>query len=141
MTENLRRRIVVAKEKERVEAELAMAREVQNQLFPKDVPFTKSLELTGVCSPARMVSGDYYDFMALPNEGLAFAIGDVAGKGISAALLMATIQSTMRTQLSAANGSPLVRLSAARVGATPKRQLHATTSPGKYAPILFALYD
>ena len=54
-----------------------------------------------------MVSGDYYDFMALPDDGLAFAIGDVAGKGISAALLMATIQSTMRTQLSAANGSPL----------------------------------
>ncbi len=48
-----------------------------------------------------MVSGDYYDFMALPGNALAFAIGDVAGKGISAALLMATIQSTMRTQLSA----------------------------------------
>ena len=100
MTENLGRLIVVAKEKERLESELAIAREVQNQLFPKDVPFTKTLELKGVCNPARMVSGDYYDFMALPDDSLAFAIGDVAGKGISAALLMATIQSTMRTQLS-----------------------------------------
>jgi phosphoserine phosphatase RsbU/P len=141
MTENLGRLIVVAKEKERLESELAIARDVQNQLFPKDVPFTKSLELKGVCSPARMVSGDYYDFMALPNEGLAFAIGDVAGKGISAALLMATIQSTMRTQLSAANGSPLVRLSAAKMVATLNRQLYATTSPEKYATFYFALYD
>jgi sigma-B regulation protein RsbU (phosphoserine phosphatase) len=141
MTENLGRLIVVAKEKERLESELAIARDVQNQLFPKDVPFTKSLELTGVCSPARMVSGDYYDFMALPNGGLAFAIGDVAGKGISAALLMATIQSTMRTQLSAANGGPLGRLSAAKMVATLNRQLYATTSPEKYATFYFALYD
>ena len=66
MTENLGRLIVVAKEKERLESELAIAREVQKQLFPKDVPFTKTLELKGVCHPARMVSGDYYDFMALP---------------------------------------------------------------------------
>ncbi|MCX6626643.1 MAG: SpoIIE family protein phosphatase [Candidatus Solibacter sp.] len=141
MTQNLGRLIVVAKEKERLESELAIARDVQNQLFPKDVPFTKSLELKGVCSPARMVSGDYYDFMALPNDGLAFAIGDVAGKGISAALLMATIQSTMRTQLSTANGNPLARLSAAKMVATLNRQLYATTSPEKYATFFFALYD
>jgi sigma-B regulation protein RsbU (phosphoserine phosphatase) len=141
MTENLGRLIVVAKEKERLESELAIARDVQNQLFPKDVPFTRSLELKGVCTPARMVSGDYYDFMALPNDGLAFAIGDVAGKGISAALLMATIQSTMRTQLSAANGSPLAHLSAATMVATLNRQLYATTSPEKYATFYFALYD
>jgi sigma-B regulation protein RsbU (phosphoserine phosphatase) len=140
MTENLGRLIVVAKEKERLESELAIARDVQNQLFPKDVPFTRSLELKGVCSPARMVSGDYYDFMALPH-GLAFAIGDVAGKGISAALLMATIQSTMRTQLSGANGNPQDRLSAAKMVGLLNRQLYATTSPEKYATFYFALYD
>jgi sigma-B regulation protein RsbU (phosphoserine phosphatase) len=140
MTENLGRLIVVAKEKERLESELAIAREVQNQLFPKDVPFTKSLELKGVCNPARMVSGDYYDFMSLPQGDLAFAIGDVAGKGISAALLMATIQSTMRTQLSAHNGNPSP-LSAAKLVGTLNRQLYATTSPEKYATFYFALYD
>src|SRR5260370_20771866 len=111
MTENLERLIVVAKEKERLESELAIARDVQNQLFPKDVPFTKSLELTGVCSPARMVSGDYYDFMALPNEGLAFAIGDVAGKGISAAVFMAPNQSPQRTPFGPANAPPPVWVS------------------------------
>jgi sigma-B regulation protein RsbU (phosphoserine phosphatase) len=141
MTENLGLLIVVAKEKERLESELAIARDVQNQLFPRDVPFTKSLELKGVCSPARMVSGDYYDFMALPHDGLAFAIGDVAGKGISAALLMATIQSTMRTQLSTANGSSLHPLSAAKMVGILNRQLYATTSLEKYATFYFALYD
>ncbi|MEO8595493.1 MAG: SpoIIE family protein phosphatase [Candidatus Solibacter sp.] len=141
MTENLSRLIVVAKEKERLESELAIARDVQNQLFPKDVPFTKSLELKGVCSPARMVSGDYYDFMALPHDSLALAIGDVAGKGISAALLMATIQSTMRTQLSSANGTPASQLHASKMVALLNRQLYATTSPEKYATFYFAIYD
>jgi len=141
MTENLGRLIVVAKEKERLESELAIAREVQNQLFPKDVPYTKTLELKGVCNPARMVSGDYYDFMSLSDSSLAFAIGDVAGKGISAALLMATIQSTMRMQLSVpANGKPKHYSTAALVS-TLNKQLYATTSPEKYATFYFALYE
>ncbi|MGA3016040.1 MAG: PP2C family protein-serine/threonine phosphatase [Bryobacteraceae bacterium] len=140
MTENLGRLIIVAKEKERLESELAIAREVQNQLFPKDVPFTKTLELKGVCHPARMVSGDYYDFMALPNDSLAFAIGDVAGKGISAALLMATIQSTMRTQLSGFNGTWEHHSTAYMVG-NLNRLLFATTAPEKYATFYFAMYN
>jgi sigma-B regulation protein RsbU (phosphoserine phosphatase) len=140
MTANLGQLMVVAKEKERLESELTIAREVQNQLFPKDVPYTRTLELKGVCSPARMVSGDYYDFMALGEESLAFAIGDVAGKGISAALLMATIQSTMRTQLGATNGAPPRLLSTAKLVATLNRQLYANTSLEKYATFYFALY-
>jgi sigma-B regulation protein RsbU (phosphoserine phosphatase) len=140
MTANLGQLMVVAKEKERLESELSIAREVQEQLFPKDVPYTRTLELKGVCSPARMVSGDYYDFMALGEESLAFAIGDVAGKGISAALLMATIQSTMRTQLGATNGSSPRLLSTAKLVATLNRQLYANTSLEKYATFYFALY-
>jgi len=139
MTENLGRLIVVAKEKERLESELEIAREVQGQLFPKDVPSTETLELRGVCVPARTVSGDYYDFMALPNQ-IAFAIGDVAGKGISAALLMATIQSTMRTQLGALNGNA-DGLSTAHLVSNLNKLLFATTSPEKYATFYFALYD
>jgi phosphoserine phosphatase RsbU/P len=141
MTSNLASLIVVAKEKERLESELAIAREVQNQLFPKDVPFTKTLELKGVCHPARMVSGDYYDFMSLSDHSLAFAIGDVAGKGISAALLMATIQSTMRTQLSTSNGAVRPQYSAARMVSILNQQLYATTAPEKYATFYFALYE
>ncbi len=141
MTGNLGRLIVVAKEKERLESELEIAREVQNQLFPRDVPYTKTLELKGVCSPARMVSGDYYDFMQVAEGSLAFAIGDVAGKGISAALLMATIQSTMRTQLSTWNGSGPDPLSTAVMVSNLNRQLYATTALEKYATFYFALYD
>jgi sigma-B regulation protein RsbU (phosphoserine phosphatase) len=140
MTANLGQLMVVAKEKERLESELTIAREVQKQLFPRDVPYTRTLELKGVCSPARMVSGDYYDFMALGDQSLAFAIGDVAGKGISAALLMATIQSTMRTQLGATNGASPQLLSTAKLVATLNRQLYANTSLEKYATFYFALY-
>jgi sigma-B regulation protein RsbU (phosphoserine phosphatase) len=141
MTENLGSLIVVAKEKERLQSELEIAREVQNQLFPRDVPSSKTLELKGVCMPARVVSGDYYDFMAMPGSELAFAIGDVAGKGISAALLMATIQSTMRTQLSATNGDTPMHFSTARLVAQLNRQLFANTTPEKYATFFFAIYD
>jgi sigma-B regulation protein RsbU (phosphoserine phosphatase) len=149
MTENLGRLLVIAKEKERLQSELEIAREVQSQLFPKEAPRARGFEITGVCNPARMVSGDYYDFMALSETSLAFAIGDVAGKGISAALLMAAIQSTMRTQLS--QGLPMaaaagtagfdVRLSTADVVSRLNRQLYANTSPEKYATFYFGLYD
>jgi phosphoserine phosphatase RsbU/P len=147
MTENLERLIVVAKEKERLQSELEIAREVQSQLFPKDVPDLKTLTLTGVCNPARVVSGDYYDFMRLADSSLAFAIGDVAGKGISAALLMAAIQSTMRVQLTAGlpaaggNGDPSKRLSTASMVSRLNKQLYANTSPEKFATFYFALYE
>src|ERR1041385_7707120 len=88
-----------------------------------------------------MVSGDYYDFMTLTDHSLAFAIGDVAGKGISAALLMATIQSTMRTQLTATYGSRPTHFSTAKMVANLNRQLYANTAPEKYATFYFALYD
>lgn len=146
MTENLERLIVVAKEKERLQSELEIAREVQSLLFPKDVPDLKTLTLTGVCNPARVVSGDYYDFMRF-DSSVAFAIGDVAGKGISAALLMASIQSTMRMQLTA--GMPMIAgndgvphpLSTAAMVSRLNKLLYANTSPEKYATFYFALYD
>jgi len=141
MTENLGQLIVVAKEKERLQSELEIASEVQKQLFPRDVPSSKSLELKGICNPARVVSGDYYDFMTLPGSELAFAIGDVAGKGISAALLMATIQSAMRTQLSATNGDAPPHFSAAAIVSQLNKQLYNTTTPEKYATFFFAIYD
>ena len=99
MTENLERLLVVAKEKERLQSEIEIAREVQGQLYPRTVPKTKSLRLSAICQPARMVSGDYYDYECIRDTQVALAIGDVAGKGISAALLMATLQSSLRTQL------------------------------------------
>ena len=141
MTENLGQLLIVAKEKERLQSELEIAREVQAQLFPKAAPANRSLKLSAVCHPARAVSGDYYDYMSISEGAVAFAIGDVAGKGISAALLMASIQSSMRTQLSAANGARPDHFSTAQLVGTLNRQLYANTSPEKYATFYFALYD
>jgi sigma-B regulation protein RsbU (phosphoserine phosphatase) len=145
MTKNLERLLAVAKEKERLETEIEIAREVQEQLYPKTAPVLKSLQVLGACHPARMVSGDYYDYQLVDGK-LAIAIGDVAGKGISAALLMASIQAAMRMELRAsvelaapsANG---LRYSTARMVSELNQQLHATTSPEKYATFFFALYD
>ncbi len=149
MTENLERLVEVAKEKERLQSEIEIAREVQNQLFPRSVPVTEALELAAVCRPARLVSGDYYDYLRLDESTLAFAIGDVAGKGISAALLMATVQSSMRAQLragrelvaAAGNGSSVSTISTASLVSRLNQQLYAFTPPEKFATFYFALYD
>jgi sigma-B regulation protein RsbU (phosphoserine phosphatase) len=141
MTGNLGRLIAVAKENERLQSELAIAREVQTQLFPRAAPTLRGLQLAGVCQPARSVSGDYYDFLSISEGAVAFAIGDVAGKGISAALLMAAIQSNMRTQLTATNGNGREHLSTASLVSALNRQLYANTAPEKYATFYFALYD
>jgi sigma-B regulation protein RsbU (phosphoserine phosphatase) len=143
MTANLERLVVVAKEKERLQAEIEIAREVQEQLYPKTAPVVRTLRVSGLCQPARMVSGDYYDFQRFEQNQLAIAVGDVAGKGISAALLMASIQSAMRMELRSSAVLPLngTRLSTARMVSELNQQLYATTAPEKYATFFFSLYD
>ncbi len=136
MSAQLEKLVTVTREKERLQSELTIASEVQNQLFPRDVPPMRTIELIGACLPARSVSGDYYDYLRLPDGNLAIAIGDVAGKGISAALLMASIQSIMRTQL--AQG---LHVSTAGMVSQLNRQLYANTSPEKYATFFFGLYE
>lgn len=143
MTANLERLVLVAKEKERLQAEIEIAREVQEQLYPKTAPVVRTLQVSGLCHPARMVSGDYYDYQRFEQDLLAIAIGDVAGKGISAALLMASIQSAMRMELRSSAVLPLngTRLSTARMVSELNQQLYATTAPEKYATFFFSLYD
>jgi sigma-B regulation protein RsbU (phosphoserine phosphatase) len=103
----------------------------------------RTLRVSGLCQPARMVSGDYYDFQRFEQNQLAIAVGDVAGKGISAALLMASIQSAMRMELRSSAVLPLngTRLSTARMVSELNQQLYATTAPEKYATFFFSLYD
>jgi len=139
MTENLARLLTVAKEKERLQSEIEIAREVQNQRYPRAAPQTKSLRLTAICRPARIVSGDYYDYEFAGGAHVALAIGDVAGKGISAALLMATVQSSLRTQLNSANGDGPP--SAARLVSQLNQYLYANTSAEKYSTLCLGLYD
>lgn len=144
MTESIERLIEESKERQRMASELQIAREVQEQLFPKAPPVMKTLEVLGVCHAARMVSGDYFDFVKLADDRLALAVGDVAGKGISGALLMASIQSALRTQLSAEPGGPAGadgRFPTARLVSQLNLQLYHNTTPEKYATFFFGVYD
>lgn len=149
MTAQIESLIVIAKEKERLQSEVQIAGEVQSQLFPHAAPVMRTIELIGACQPASSVSGDYYDYLVLPDGNLALAIGDVAGKGISAALLMAGIQSIMRTQLAAGltraaaagNGTAGPHYSTSGMVAQLNRQLFANTAPEKYATFFFGVYD
>ena len=99
--ENSRLTEAIAKEaaqKERLNAELEIAREVQERLFPQELPKVKGLEYFGACRPALGVGGDYYDFLELPDGKFGIAIGDVSGKGIGASLMMASLQASLRGQ-------------------------------------------
>jgi len=94
--------------------------------------------LTGVCKPARVVSGDYYDFIPIDSQATAIVIGDISGKGISAALLMASLQSALHAQLKmGGNGG----LSTANLVDRLNRQLYESTPPEKYATFYCGIYD
>jgi serine phosphatase RsbU (regulator of sigma subunit) len=90
--------------RERLNREIEIAREVQEHLFPQQRPAVLGLDYCGLCRPAREVGGDYYDFVELPEGRLGIAIGDVSGKGIGAALLMASLEASLRGQASAGYG-------------------------------------
>jgi phosphoserine phosphatase RsbU/P len=94
MTEYVQHLVKERVEKERLERELEIAKEVQEHLFPSRVPKLSRMEVAGICLPARTVSGDYYDFIPMGDHELGLALGDICGKGISAALLMANLQAT-----------------------------------------------
>ena len=99
--ENSRLAASLAGEAARLESmnrELEIAREVQERLFPQKFPKIAGVDCFGYCRPARGVGGDYYDFIELPDGRLGIAIGDVSGKGIAAALLMASLQASLRGQ-------------------------------------------
>ena len=87
-----------AAHREVMNRELEIAREVQERLFPQRVPKVEGVDCFGHCRPARGVGGDYYDFIELADGRLGIAIGDVSGKGVSAALLMASLQASLRGQ-------------------------------------------
>jgi sigma-B regulation protein RsbU (phosphoserine phosphatase) len=83
------------------EQELARARQIQQELLPKSIPQLRGMQVAGSWQPASSVSGDYYDVLALDEHRLAICIGDVVGKGITAALLMANLQAAFRAFASA----------------------------------------
>jgi sigma-B regulation protein RsbU (phosphoserine phosphatase) len=122
-------------EEERLRVELDMATEVQRRLFPESPPALDSVELCGICVPARGVGGDYYDFLDLNDGKLGIAVADVAGKGISAALLMSIVQASLRSQASSVNG----RLT--ELVSSMNRLLHRSTGTSGYASFFYAQFD
>ncbi|MDQ2898731.1 MAG: SpoIIE family protein phosphatase, partial [Acidobacteriota bacterium] len=87
-----------AAQRERVNREMEITREVQQRLFPQSYPPVPGIEYCGHCRPALGVGGDYYDFLPTATGKLGIAIGDVSGKDIAAALLMASLQASLRGQ-------------------------------------------
>ena len=143
MTGNVERLLSVAREKERLQSEIEIAREVQNQLYPKSMPSARNVRLTAICQPARMVSGDYYDYLRVDDTRLALSVGDVAGKGISAALLMATVQSSLRAQLRAAADGLGQRheVSPAQLVSELNDHLYTFTAPEKFATFWLGIFE
>jgi sigma-B regulation protein RsbU (phosphoserine phosphatase) len=119
----------------RVAQEMEYAREVQARLFPQKSPRLETLEYTGGCVQARQVGGDYYDFLELRPGRVALVLADIAGKGISGALLMANLQANLRSQYAMAlDDLP-------RLLKSVNQLFYENTSESSYATLFFADYD
>jgi phosphoserine phosphatase RsbU/P len=121
--------------RERLNRELEIAREVQQRLFPQELPPVPGLDYAGMCRPAQGVGGDYYDFLQFSDGSFGIAIGDVSGKGISAALMMASLQASLRGQ------TLLGADDLAGVVARVNRLLYEVSSVNRYATFFFARYS
>ncbi len=121
--------------RERLSRELEIAREVQERLFPQQLPEIADLDYDGACRPALGVGGDYYDFLPLAGGRLGIALGDVSGKGIAAALTMASLQASLRAEVSRASSE------VGGIVATVNRLLHGATAQSRYATFFYAQYD
>lgn len=119
----------------RTEQEIEIAKQVQARLFPQIHPEAKTLEYAGLCLQAREVGGDYYDFLDLGEQRLGLVIGDVSGKGIAAALLMANLQANLRSQSAIAANRPELFLQSVN------RLFYENTGDSAYASLFFAEYD
>jgi serine phosphatase RsbU (regulator of sigma subunit) len=123
-------------EAERLAAqELEIAKQVQRRLLPQRLPAIPTLDCAGICVQARAVGGDYYDFLELGNDRVAILVSDIAGKGIAAALLMANLQASFRSQCAWAADHPEQAL------ALVNRVLFENSEPRAYATLFYAEYD
>lgn len=138
MTASVATLIDEQRERQRLEHELAIAREVQAQLFPTEKPAVQGVEIEAICRPARVVSGDYYDFLPLGPGRLGFALADISGKGISAALIMASLQAALRSQALFDGRGPG---STGEIVARLNQHLFRSTSADRYATFFYGVYD
>ena len=119
----------------RADQELEIAKQVQARLFPQTLPALRTLDYAGICIQAREVGGDYYDFLNLGQERLGLVIGDISGKGIAAALLMAHLQANLRSQCAIAWDQPQ------RLLRSVNELFYENTPDNAYATLFFAEYD
>ena len=138
MTGSISGLIEEQKQRQRLENEISIAREVQNQLFPKRLPSVPGVEVEAICKAARSVSGDYYDFIQMSPTHIAVAIADISGKGISAALLMASLQAALRSQL-LMDGSE--HLGTGELVSRLNKHLVRNTADDRFATFFIAVYD
>ena len=127
-----------SKKRQRLENEISIASEVQNQLFPQKMPSVEGVHLEAICKAARTVSGDYYDFIQLSPTHLAIALADISGKRISAALLMASLQAALRSQLLAAGSETM---STAELVGRLNMHMVRNTADDRFATFFIAVYD
>ena len=119
----------------RAAQEIEIAKQVQSRLFPQTLPKLATLDYAGICHQARQVGGDYYDFLSLGSNRLALVIGDISGKGIAAALLMANLQANLRSQCAVERDDPQRLLRSVN-------QLFCQNTPnGSFATLFFGEYD
>ena len=136
--ENSRLTAAVASEaaqKERLNTELEIAREVRERLFPQELPVIAGLDFFGACRPALGVGGDYYDFLELPDGRFGIAIGDISGKGIGASLMMASLQASLRGQ-TLHFGNDLAGLMS-----QINRLVYEASTTNRYATFFYAQHD
>jgi phosphoserine phosphatase RsbU/P len=138
MTGSISNLIEEQKKSQRLENEILIAREVQNQLFPQTLPRIPGVEIEAICRAARSVSGDYYDFIQLTPTHLAIAIADISGKGISAALLMASLQAALRSQMLLAGSE---NTNTGELVSRLNKHLVRNTGDDRFATFFIAVYD
>ena len=143
MSASIARLLEEVSEKKRLEQELEIAREVQATLFPKQLPHPRGMMIFGGCEPALTVSGDYYDFIVEDEARLHMVIGDISGKGISAALLMANLQAAMRSQILSVKSAATADIEAgfAAIMAHLNQQIYLNSPAEKYATLFAGRYD
>jgi sigma-B regulation protein RsbU (phosphoserine phosphatase) len=133
------------RQRQKLENELSIAHEVQQQLFPRSLPNLPGIEIEAICRPARVVSGDYYDFIRISPTRIAIALADISGKGISAALLMANVQAALRSDVlryrDGQSGIPHEQIDTAEIVSHLNLHLFRNTSDERYATCFFGVYD
>lgn len=115
--------------------EIAVARAVQSNLLPREQPLLQTLDYSGNCIQARVVGGDYYDFLDLGKGQVGFVLADVSGKGVPAALLMANLQGSLNSHAGRVDSRSLPKLLA-----SVNRHLYKHTEPGRYTTLFFGCY-